>query len=1000
MNANQDTSFLGAVAAFCCSENTSVALSELTFVVPNKRAAMFLKSHVRRNLTGPTMLPRFMTMRTFVDIHAEAPEIGDPQRLFALYDAYRTVLAKKGRHESVREFDSFIFWGDMMISDFDDIDKSLASAKDVFKNLRDVKELQADYLNDDQKNVVTRIWGESRLTARIDEFWLHLADATDEESLSSKFLYLWEILSDIYSEYKKKLEKIGVMSSGAQYRSAVEQLRAEKVAVKGTYAFVGFNDPSIAETVIFDCLRKSGNAIFFWDTAPLTLCENAGNMPTPLLRLRELINHFPNPDGFACHGAEKHSVDVIAAPSNVAQAKSVGVILRDWENNKYFNPDNPINTAIVIPDPGLLLPTLLSLPESIKSVNISLGLPYRTTTFAALLHAIISMHLRARRIHGICNFFYEDVVAVLRHPHIRTVASDSADAITEMIEKEKLFNIAAIDIVEKAPLLEAVFAPIRDINDAADVSAYLDKLLQWLGEALAAEKENNPSVTPGFELNAIEYFRKELEKLTALVTQYNVGMSERTFMQLFERVFSSRALELSGKPLQGLQILGVLETRALDFDNVIILSMNEGVFPKKQYAKTMIPNNLRHGYSLPDFENLERTYAYCFYRLLARAKRVTIFHDARSDGKGNGERSRYIEQIRHLMPILKVDEHTLSVSATKSPRHEFVIEKDSVILSELDRLRPGGNMKLSAAALKTYLDCPLSFYLKYVRNMRSNDEMVNYLTASDYGNIVHRSIQSLFTPFRNQIISAAVFDEWLREDNDIVERTVRAELLADRFRNSGSNTQREPDAEETIALRSISTIVRADLAAEKEKYCSDGATFVFIENEENVNTLKIGRPWKIDDSLSVNFSMSIDRVDSLSPQLLRFIDYKTGEEKTSVSTFEGLFSRNSASHRGMLQILIYCEAYLDIVDADCDITAYIHPMKVLTTGNPIPTLRIGGKWITSYKKDVRESFRPLLAELFHEIFNPEIPFVQREDEDGCAYCDFKSLCGRVKPNKF
>ncbi len=999
MNTASDNSFLGSVAAFCCGNESPVKLSDLTMVVPNKRAAMFLKSHVRKNIKGIAMLPRFMTMRTFIDILSDAPETADLPELFILYDAYRKVLARKGRHESVREFDRFIFWGDMMISDFDDIDKALASADDIFKNLRNVKEIQADYLNEDQKNVVTRIWGESRLTAEIEEFWIHLADTDNSESLSSKFLYLWEILGDIYKEFKKTLAERNLMSAGGQFRNAVENLRADNAAISGKYAFIGFNDPTIAETVIFEHLKKKKLALFFWDTAPLALC-NGTSMPKTLQRLRELARNFPNPDRFRCSGIDKQTIDVTAIPSNVAQAKATGPLLEQWAKEGLFDPENPINTAIVIPDPGLLLPTLLSLPETIKSINISLGLPYRTTTFATLLHSIISMQLRARRIHGLCNFFYEDVVAVLQHPHIRAVASDDADKITQMIEEKRLFNIAALDIVKIAPNLNAVFTPILNLNDAQDVSVYLDRLLGWLGEALSLIKADNPAATPGFELNAIDYFRKELEKLTSLVEEHRVGMSERTFMQLFERVFASRALALSGKPLQGLQILGVLETRVLDFDNVIILSMNEGIFPKRQYAKTMIPNNLRNGYGLPDFENLERTYAYCFYRLLARAKRMSIFYDARSDGKGNGERSRYIEQVKHLMPSRLVREHTLSVSATKSPTKQFIIHKDEKILSELNRLKPGGNLKISAAALKEYLNCPLSFYLKYVRNLRSNDEMVNYLTASDYGNIVHRSIEKLFEPYKNQIITETVYDQWLSEGNDTIEQTVRAQLIEDRFHTFNNFGAEALDAETTIALRTISAIVRADLRAEKDKYCSGGTSFTFLENEKYVNTLKLGLPWKIDNSLSINFTMSIDRVDSIAPGMLRFIDYKTGEENTSVSDITGLFNRKNSSWRGMFQVMTYCEAYLSIVDEDCDIATFIHPMKELTPGGDIPTINIKRKEVSSYKKDVRESFKPLLHNLLHEIFDETVPFTQREDDSGCTYCDFRSLCGRIKTNEY
>lgn len=993
MKPGQENSFLGSVAAFLCGDRSPYPMSDITMIVPNKRAVLFLKDYVKQEITGSAMLPRFMTMRTFIDILADLPETSDLPELFILYDAYRKVLARKGRKESVREFDNFIFWGDMMISDFDDIDKALASASDVFKNLRDVKEIQADFLNEDQKNVVMRIWGESRLTADIKEFWIHLADTDNEDSMSTKFLYLWEILGDIYSEFKTQLAERKLMSAGGQYRNAVENLRAAGVPKNAKYAFIGFNDPTIAETIIFEHLKRHYSALFFWDTAPLELCKDAINIPEPLARLRELMRNFPAPEGFDCRHSEKPAFEVTAMPSNVAQAKIIAPVLSQWAKDGILNPENAINTAIVLPDPGLLIPALHSLPPEIGAVNISLGLPYRSTTFAELLHSIISMQMRSRRIHGICNFFYEDIVAVLGHPHVRAIASDAADKITAAIENNKLYNVAATDIADLAPKLSPIFTPLTDEDDPKSVASYLDKLLTWLGEELTSLSKEKKSKKPPFELSAIDYFRSELQKIATLVEKHKIGMSDKTFMQLFERIFASRAIAMNGNPLKGLQILGVLETRALDFDNVIILSMNEGIFPKRQYAKTMIPNNLRHGYGLPDFENLERTYAYCFYRLIARAKNVSVFYDARTDGKGNGERSRYIEQIKHLIPGLNVIEHKLSVSSVKSPTRQFIIEKDDNVMRELAELRPGGKFKLSAAALKEYLICPFAFYLKYVRNLRGNDEIVNYFTEADYGTMTHNTIEELFKPLQDQIITAEVYDEWLRPDNDLIESIVREELGKKRKNSSNFADVVALDAEETIAQRTISAIVRKDLEAEKEKYCANGNSFIFRANELKVDTIKMGKPWKINDDLSINFTMAIDRVDQTAPGKLRFIDYKTGEADTSANDIEMIFNRENSKKHGLLQLLTYCEAYLNLVE-DSDICIYIHPMKELRKGSGIEDVRINKKEIISYKNDVRDKFKEKLERTVAEIFNPEMPFRQRED-DNCEYCNFKSLCGRL-----
>ena len=990
-----DTSvFLKQVAQFCCNGSLGFEPSDITFVMPNKRSAMFLKKYVRECMGSVAMMPRFMTVRTFLSLFSERPEGESMALLFSLYDAYRNVLGRLGRGASTREFDSFVFWGDMMLSDFDDIDKSLVDAAELFKNIKDIKEIQADFLDERQKEVVRRIWGESRLTTQIEQFWIHLADGNTKEGMGAKFLYLWEILSDIYAEFNRLIKKAGISTVGLQYRNgvdAIKKLSADELSADSHFAFVGFNDLSTAEALIFDRMKDLHTASFFWDTAPLTLFGKDTDMPTPLKRLKNLVKHFPMPEGFELKpNPQRPQVEVFSVPSNAGQAKVIDRILRDWLEKGYFEKGNPINTAIVIPDQSLLLPTLLSIPEEVESVNITMGLPYRTTTFATLLHSIISMQLRARRIHGIYHFYFEDVVSVLQHPHIQMVAHEDADKLVKHISDGHVYNLPATDIASIVPALAKIFVPLHELDNAHETAEYLDNLLVWLGNKLAL---CNPDAE-SYEVNAIEFFRQEIKHLVELVDEHSVEMSDRTFLHLFEKLFNSRPLALSGKPLQGLQVLGVLETRTLDFDNVIILSMNDGVFPRKQYAKTMIPNNLRCGYGLPDFDSLEWTYAYCFYRLVARAKNVALLYDSRTEGKGKGERSRYITQLKHLMPGVDVAERQINYGAEPSELHTFCVEKTPAVMAELRQFMPGGRLHVSAAALKEYLKCPFSFYLKYVRSMRGNDEMVDYLTSADYGTLVHNTIQSLFEPYENQVIDRAVYDRWLEPDNTLIEDTATEELIKIR-NNPKESTKADLNAEGTIAVQAITTIVRADLEAERDKYCPGSSTFTFDENEKKVSTIKKGTEWKIDDELSINFYMSIDRVDKIDNDTLRFIDFKTGNEDTSFKEIDSLLSRTSFSKQGAFQLLTYCEAYLSLVDESKDIVPYIHPMRVLAKKLPLPDMKWGNTPIDSYKA-IRNDFRPRLHALLHEIFDARGSFGQCEKDDSCEYCNFASLCGRIK----
>ncbi|MDE6120871.1 MAG: PD-(D/E)XK nuclease family protein, partial [Muribaculaceae bacterium] len=368
------------------------------------------------------------------------------------------------------------------------------------------------------------------------------------------------------------------------------------------------------------------------------------------------------------------------------------------------------------------------------------------------------MQLRSRNINGQDHFFYADVEAVLTHSYIMTLAGSHSDRLRNIISAERLYNIPSRRLVEEAPELKAVFTPVRSLDSVLDVADYLRDLLDWLGAAMSGLRpDGNAS---GFELGAIAYFRSQVDYLARLIEEHSVRMSDRTFLNIFEKVFNSRGLTVNGTPLRGLQILGVLETRALDFDNVVILSMNEGIFPRKQYTRTMIPNSLRRGYGLPDFESLEWTYAYCFYRLMARARKAWLFYDSRADGLGGGEMSRYISQLHYLMPGVDVRFDSLAYGACSSGPRRIMIEKSDDVFDRLRQYFPGGRLRLSASAIKDYRNCPLSFYLKYVCSMRGSDDIVDYISAAQYGNAVHTTIQELISPYAGMVVDKAVLSQF------------------------------------------------------------------------------------------------------------------------------------------------------------------------------------------------------------------------------------------------
>ncbi len=1007
-------SFLSSVAAyFAAGVEGRPSADTLVYVLPNKRSAMFLKKYVREQVRGVALMPRFMTMGNFISTFAGRPEVPGRELIFILYRAYRNVLARHGRTDDGGSFDSFIHWGDMMLEDFDDIDRSLVNADELYRNLKDSKEIQTDYLTDDQKEVIRTVWGESRLTEACSDFWLHVNHDGSDESPSVRFLYLWEIMGEVYHEYHRLLKEKGVESPGGQFRSAlfaIEALHDSDITRDTHYVFVGFNDLSTVETLIFERLRRLGAATFFWDTAPLMLVSEApGNaLPRSMTRLQRLVESFPMPGDYEMPLPEgRGEVFVNSVPSNIGQAKAINPVLRQWALENCLDPANPINTALVLPDQNLLLPSLMSVPSDIRAVNISMGMSYRTTNFASLLHSIVSMQLRSRSIRGVTHFYYEDVKAVISQPHIQMVAGEVADTVGEYVSKYKLYNIPASDLAAEAPGLAPIFTPVQELDNARQVADYLMTLFDWLERLLAASDDKNMS--GGFETKALAYFRDEVKALSALIEEYDVKMSDNTFFHLFERLFNSRGLTVNGTPLAGLQVLGVLETRTLDFDNVIILSVNERVFPRKQYSRTMIPANLRTGFGLPDFNSLEWTYGYCFYRLLARAKRVELFYDSRSEGVGNGEISRYISQLRYLMPSVKVTFRSLVYGSQSDTDIRISVPKTSDVLAQLERFKKGGDLRLSATALKSFRACPMKFYLEYVRRLRSDNELHDNLDASDYGTALHNTIQHLFESYPSNLIGDEAYTHWLNAANYEIDRTAtlftklqRAPIPERQKRNDATIDWNKVNnvhlnAEGELASKVLAMMTRANLEAERDYYLSvESGTkdYVYVGKEVEVSGL-----WQINSDLAVNFYMSIDRVDRISAGFLRFIDFKTGNERLTVGDVQTLLSEDAAQTDGLFQLLIYSEAYQALKEPDVSIVPMLHPMRELSKGGKLKKLSIGKHKIEDYNS-VKEQFAPQLYAFVERIFDPNEDFAQCANRDNCSYCSFRTMCGRMEKKDF
>ncbi|MDE6369148.1 MAG: PD-(D/E)XK nuclease family protein, partial [Muribaculaceae bacterium] len=899
---------------------------------------------------------------------------------------YRRLLAERGREEQLSDFDKFVFWGGMILDDFDDVDRQLVNADKLFKNLKDFKEINADYLDDEQKRVVRQIWGETARTAAVTEFWTHLNN-TDEDSIETRFINLWELLGDLYRLFTAQLHAKGFDTAGGQYRDAAVTINnADKEDLsKRHYSFIGFNDLSHSEIMIFKRLKDSGAADFFWDfDSVLMQLAIDGYLASQMRKMKTL---FPMPDDFEPAICETlPEIEVMPVPSCIVQTKAAYSVLESWEKSNILGNANAINTAVVLPDENLLTPLLLSIPENVPAVNITMGVPFNSTAFAAMLHSIISMQLRSRVIRGEVYYYYADVIDLLSHPHFQAIAPLDAEKIKCKIDKDKLFNIKATDLCTTYPQLAYLFTPVKNDKDHNEICRYMVNLINGLSDALRENAKTPPHGLP--EIDMLNYFSKGITELNNLIESYGITMSGNTYFSLFERLMQSRRIDLQGTPLRGMQVMGVLETRALDFDNIIILSMNENSFPRKSYMRTMIPNNLRIGYGLNTIDRQDSLYTYYFYRLLSRAKRVKLIYDSRTGSFGAGEPSRYISQLLHIAPDGVIKTKGVDINSEITSTVPLSVVKTDAVMKELDNLRSGlGRNNLSASSLKDYHKCRLKFYLFYVKNLRGNNEIEDGIPSSTYGTIVHKVAELLYQPYEGKELTHEIIMS-IRNANDYVDNLVKKVILQEFYHKSGIESIETMPPEGSLTASVISTYVKKMLDIDAQL-----APFVYKKGEK-----KVKEPWKINDNLTINFYMAIDRIDIIRPGHLRFIDYKTGADKSKPTTIEKIFQRGNTEDSAIFQLLTYCLAYGDIIE-NCSIKPLVYPLRSLASENKIPEFKVDNQLIDDYHQ-IEESFRKNLFDMIEEIFDKDVPFDQAEDNKACKFCPFLDLCNRTEPETF
>lgn len=957
-------SFLKLVAADLY-KHTEGNLAHTAVVFPNKRAGLFFNEYLAQESESPIWSPAYVSISEL--FRSLSPwEVGDPVKLVCeLYKIFRRET------QSTETLDDFYFWGEMLISDFDDADKNKVDTDKLFSNLQDLRNIMDDYtfIDDEQEEAIRQFFQNFSIERRT--------------ALKERFISLWDVLGNIYKGFRESLASQNIAYEGMMYRHVIEHLDVDKLPYE-KYVFVGFNVLNKVEHTLFTQLKDAGKAAFYWDYDEFYMKENrqavtheAGEF------IRRNLRDFPSPlSGELFKNLSKpKEVHYIASSTENAQAR----YLPQWIRNNLTTPEK--ETAVVLCNEALLQPVLHSLPAEVKHVNITMGFPLSQTPVYSFLIALLELHTHGFNFKS-GRYTFQSVVTLLKHPYTRQLTGQA-----ELLEKELTRNNRFYPLpgeLGKDEFLTRLFTPL---SGNLNLCIRLSETLQQVAGIYQANTSGTEDTDAFNQLYRESLFKAytTINRFRTLIEEDELTVQSETFRRLLVKVLSATNIPFHGEPAIGMQVMGVLETRNLDFRHLVLLSVNEGQLPKSGGDSSFIPYNLRKAFGMTTIEHKIAVYAYYFYRLLQRAERITLMYNTSSDGLNRGEWSRFMLQFLIEWPH-PITRQFLEAGQSPQGTSPITVEKTPDVMRWMQSLfdvRANPKAKFSPSALNYYLDCPLKFYYRYVAGLSAPDEVSAEIDSATFGSIFHYAAEHIYKDLttHGKVINKEALETLLRNEVKLQDYVDTA--FKKLFFNVPQNEKPEYNGVQLINSAVIARYLK-QLLQNDLRY----APFTFIASEMEVDEpIDIQTPKGV---IKSRIGGIIDRMDS-KDGTLRIVDYKTGGDADTPPHVESLFIPDKKRSNYVFQTFLYAaimcrkQPTMKIAPA----LLYIHRAATETYS---PVIQMGEprkpkeavEDFSKYEKEYRERLQGLLE----EIFNPEKSFAQTEIIEKCTYCDFKALCKR------
>lgn len=1086
-------------------------LQRFTFVFPNKRSMAFFRKYlgeeygkINRAPDGSPMPVFSPGMYTTSDLFSDLSGLQTADYLTLIVELWKCYTGVQKKHAAAagvaaadfkeEPLDDFIFWGDLILSDFSDVDQYLVDAKQLFTNLKDINELNSDFswMSEKQRNAAERLTG-------VKDFWKRvttgmnggnaaggLTDGNKGESYKKRFLDTWEILYPLYIHYRDTLKSKGIAYGAMQYRAVAEAISSSalklgasdndesdvvvrKLEALGSAVFVGFSAPNNCEKTLMRFFRDKQNAdgspagYFYWDYFS-EMIKAPQNKSSRLIE--SCVDEFPsNPaipftgspesaaeDGSVSAGAGPNgcTFDVYPVSGNIGQTLAASEILKkicsgyDYAAPGFDLRGEALKTAVVIADENLLLPMLSAVPAGFRDekgrpcVNITMGYPLAATGVASLANLLSALHTTLRVKNGRTMLYGNVLLDLLTHSYVKSINENDAERLRKHIIDSNKFFIESGEFEDGFENLPDVNGHMHSLHLSAEFKEFL-KLLIPAG-IMASSEENGGLISAIVEYQSVVldyvsnyvsvsekgYIFQYTDVLNSLKGNNLSIVLPRSAYSIIRKTVGNLSVTFKGEPLMGLQIMGALETRALDFENIIYLSFNEGMFPKNGEQKSCIPYFLRKSFGLPTYETQDSISAYNFYRMIQRAKRVCFVYSTDSEGMKVGEESRFIKQLRYDFGVrpayhnvnLPMPEN-FSVSYNKVEKRE---EDVKLIIGNYFDSEPNakGSRHFSASMLNSYIDCPLRFYFENILGVEVEADLTESVDGSVFGSIFHKSMQLIYNSYTEKLgtkIISGKFLEKVMKDLFPACKTDGSfsgngseqlnDFIADGFRDA---LQVDMIEGENLVIRELVERYVYNTLAADFKRANEIGQFSFMGTEVMI----------LDKYLGANFIAFFDRIERGPDGAVRISDYKTGNFKPDVinqyysenehasiinddemgGVLDALFDMSGGrdvSRKILMQLFIYAMMWDEygkkseqdkIADAGKDIYVTIYPVRKIKSQGLV-TLKVTHGNIAAFK--IR------LAALLNDIRSnagQNAEFKMCVSKEPCNYCDYAGICSR------